>query len=144
MNDTVTRSSNSASVDVDGLVALYVELRDKVAELKAKLKEEASPYRKGMDDLEHLLLKHLQDVGAESIKTASGTVYQHVERSATIKDKEAFREFVIANKAFDLLDWRANKVQVFDYMEREAVDVPGLNTSAAMVIGVRRSTSQEE
>ena len=104
MNDTVTRSSNSASVDVDGLVALYVELRDKVAELKAKLKEEASPYRKGMDDLEHLLLKHLQDVGAESIKTASGTVYQHVERSATIKDKEAFREFVIANKAFDLLD----------------------------------------
>ena len=142
--NAVTASSNSSSVDVDGLVALYVELRDKVTELKAKLKEEAAPYYKGMEDLEQLMLKHLQAVGAESIKTSSGTVYQRIERSATIKDKEAFREFVIEGQLFDLLDWKANKVAVFDYIEEKATDIPGLNTSAAMVVGVRRSTTQEE
>jgi nitrate reductase assembly molybdenum cofactor insertion protein NarJ len=144
MSNTVTASSNSAPMNVEGLVALYVELRDRVAELKAKLKEETAPYNKGMRDLEQLMLKHLQDVGAESVKTSSGTVYQHVERSATIKDKEAFREFVVANQEFDLLDWRANKTAVFDFMRDKAVEVPGVNTSAVMVVGVRRSNSQEE
>ena len=142
--DAVTSPSNSEKLDVDGLVALYVELRDKIAELKSDLKVALKPYQKGMEDLDGVLLKHLQDTGAQSVKTVHGTVYQRVERSATIKDKKAFREFVLANEQYDLIDWRANKVAVFDFIKEQQAEVPGVNVSAFMTIGVLRGNAQEE
>jgi nitrate reductase assembly molybdenum cofactor insertion protein NarJ len=144
MTDTVTTPSNSEPVDINGAAALYVELRDKIAEIKARMKEEVKPYQKGMEDLDAMLLKVLQDQGAKSIATPSGTVYQRVERSATIRDKKAFSDFVKENDQYDLIDWRANKVAVFDYIEENSGEVPGVNTSAFMTIGVRRGNSQEE
>lgn len=144
MTDAVTPTSNSPVVDINGCTALYVEVRDKITELKARLKEELKPYQAGLEELDAILLKALQDQGAKSISTPSGTVYQRVERSATIKDKKAFSEYVIANGEYDLIDWRANKVSVFAHIEEKAVDVPGVNTSAFMTIGVRRGTEQED
>lgn len=145
MNDQVTQPSNpdeQTQIDVEGCVALYVELRDKKAELTEKLKEDLKPYNEGMEKLEAVLLKHLQDTGTKSAATTAGTVYQRVERSATIKDKLAFSEFVIANQLFDLIDWRANKVQVFDHIEKSQADVPGVNTQSFMTVGVRRATQE--
>lgn len=145
--DKVTQPSNTEDVDVvdiEGCTALYVELRDKITELKAKLAEDLKPYRKGIEDLDAILLKALQDQGAKSIRTSSGTVYQRIERSATIKDRKAFSEYVIANGEYDLIDWRANKVAVFGHMEKNAIEVPGVNTSAYMAVGVRRGTNSTQ
>ena len=140
MAEQATAPSNSERIDVDGCAALYVELRDKITIMKNELKEKLKPYNKGLEDLDAVLLKALQDQGAKSITTPSGTVYQRIERSATVKDRKAFSEFVKGNLAWDLIDWRANKVAVFSYMEDKAVEVPGVNTSAYMAIGVRRGT----
>lgn len=145
MDKEVTPSSNSTPLlDVNEAVALYVELRDKKAEMTAALKEALKPYNKGLEDLEAVLLKHLQDTKAQKIGTPAGTVYQRVERSATIKDKKAFREYVIENSEYDLIDWRANKVQVFEHIEKKHLDVPGVNTSAFMTVGVLRGSSTQE
>jgi hypothetical protein len=91
-----------------------------------------------------VLLKALQDQKAQSIATPHGTVYQRIFRSATIRDKKAFREFIIENGMFDMLDWKANKVEVFSYMEEKAVDIPGINTSGYMTIGVMRGGELQE
>jgi hypothetical protein len=131
-------------VDINGCAALYVELRDQVTKLKAELKEKLKPYNKGLEDLDAVLLKALQDQGAKSITTPSGTIYQRIERSASIKDKKAFSEFVKTNNLFDLIDWKANKVAVFNYLGDGNADVPGVNTSAFMTIGVRRGTNSNE
>lgn len=144
MTDKVTDPSNSEVLDVDKVAALYVELRDTKAKMKAELAEKLKPYNKGMEDLEAALLKHLEDQKAKSIRTESGTVYQRVKRSATIRDKLAFQEFIKENDLFDMLDWKANAVAVFDYMIEKAVDVPGINTSAFMTIGVRRGDAPQE
>ena len=144
MTDKVTDPSNSETLDVDKAAALYVELRDAKAKMKAELAEKLKPYNKGMEDLEAALLKHLQDQKAKSIRTESGTVYQRVERSATIKDKLAFQTFVKENDLYDLLDWKANKVAVFDYMIEKAVEVPGVNTSAFMTVGIRKGNAPQE
>jgi|SRR5580765_1595973 len=147
-DNEVTQSSNSEAIDVEACVALYVELRDQIAALKAELDIKLKPYQKGLADLDGILLQHLQDQKAQNIKTRSGTVSQRISRSATIKDKLAFKEFVIANGEYDLIDWRANKVQVFDWIEKNQLEVPGVTTSAYMTIGVRRDdrakASQEE
>ena len=142
----VTPASNPKPLDVDAAAGLYVEVRDEIAKLKAELKEKIKPLQAGLEKLDGLLLKHLQDQKAQSVKTVHGTVYQRIERSATIRDKLAFSTFVKERDLFDLIDWRANKVQVFDYMEKNQADVPGVNTSAFMTIGVLRgdSSKQEE
>ena len=146
--ETVTQSSNPSTIDVEGCVALYVELRDKIAALKAELVEKSKPLNHAIERLDGILLEHLQHQGAKSIRTESGTVYQRVAASAAIKDKKAFREFVIANEQFDMLDWKANKVQVRTYMEENQTDVPGINFTATLTIGVRRgngaNSEQEE
>jgi len=141
--ETVTQPSNSEPIDINAAVALYVELRDQKAAIAAKAKEESKPYNEGLERLEGVLLQALEGQGARSVATPSGTVYRRAERSATIKDKKAFREYVIANGKFDLLDWKANKVQVFDHIEETKEAVPGVNTSAFMTVGVRRGTEQE-
>jgi hypothetical protein len=143
--DKVTQPSNPDDVvDIDGCTALYVELRDKIAALKAELTEQMKPYRKGIEDLDAILLKALQDQGAKTIKTASGTVYQRIERSATLKDRKAFSEYVKSNQEWDLIEWRPAKVAVFEHMEKKAVEVPGVNTSAYMTIGVRRGANSSQ
>ena len=142
--DKVTPPSNPEVVDIDGCAALYVELRDTIAAIKAEMIERTKPYRKGLDDLDAILLKALQDQGVKSMRTPSGTVYQRVEASATIKDRKMFKDFVIDNGQWDLLDWKANKPAVRKYMEEQQADVPGLNFTASMTIGVRRGNSTQE
>lgn len=129
-------------LDVEETVKLFVELRDTKAKMQAKLKEDLKPYNEALEKLEALLLKYMQDVGAQSIKTAAGTAYTSTFRSATIKDRLAFEKFIIDNQLWDLADWKASKVQVFDYMEKNGTEVPGVNTSAVAVIGVRRGNEE--
>lgn len=136
MNTQVTRRSN---IDVDGCVKLYLELRQQKADMKAKFEESLKPISDGMAKLETALLGHMQSHKAKHIATDAGTVYQRVERKATIKDREAFREYVTSNGLFDLVDFRANKPAVFTHIEETQKDVPGVNTSAYMTIGVRKA-----
>jgi hypothetical protein len=47
-----------------------------------------------------------------------------------------------------MLDWKANKVEVRTYMEENQTDVPGINYTATLAIGVRtgsgNNSEQEE
>lgn len=124
---------------IDDLVSQYVRLRDKIKEAedahKAKLKD-AKEY---LEELNTRLLQRLNEVGGESVKTSSGTVYRTTRRSASIADGDAFRQFVINNEAFDLVDWRANANAVDDFIKEQQAPPPGVNFSTAFTVGVRRS-----
>lgn len=124
---------------IDELVSQYVRLRDtiKAAEdaQKAKLKD-AKEY---LEQLNGRLLARLNEVGGESVKTPSGTVYRTTKRSASIADGDAFRQFVIGNEAFDLVDWKANANAVDDFIKEENAPPPGVNFTTVFTVGVRRS-----
>src|SRR5262245_57424126 len=119
---TVTPESNpKTEIDVNEAVAFYVELRAKKRDMEAQLAEDLKPIHDGMAQLEAMLLKVMQDLGVKSLPTEHGTAYQRTVRSATIQDRKAFREFVVSNGLYDLADWKANKVQVFDYMKEHKI-----------------------
>jgi hypothetical protein len=125
--------------NIEELVSQYVKLRDtikKADEAHKKKLEEPKGYLK---QLEGKLLERLNDVGGESVKTASGTVYRTARRSATIADGEAFRNFVIGHDAWDIADLRANAPAVEDFIEAEGSTPPGVNFNKAYTVGVRRS-----
>lgn len=124
---------------IDALVEQMVKTRDRLKEADDAHKEKTKVARDYKERLEAALLAKLNEVGGESVKTAHGTVYRTTRRSATIADGAVFREFVIGNEAFDLVDWKANANAVDDFIKNEGTPPPGVNYSTAYTVGVRRA-----
>lgn len=124
---------------IDQLVEQMVKTRDKLKEADDAHKEKTKVARDYKERLEAALLAKLNEVGGESVKTAHGTVYRTTRRSATIADGDVFRQFVIGNEAFDLVDWKANANACDDFIKAEGSPPPGVNFSTAFTVGVRRA-----
>jgi hypothetical protein len=124
---------------IDELVNQMVKTRDKLKEADDAHKEKTKIARDYKERLEAALLAKLNEVGGESVKTAHGTVYRTTRRSATIADGSVFREYVIQESAFDLVDWKANANAVDDFIKNEGTPPPGVNYSTAYTVGVRRA-----
>jgi hypothetical protein len=125
--------------NVDQLVDQYVRLRDKLKEADDAHKKKTAAAREYLLMLNGKLLEQLAAVGGESVKTPHGTAYQSTKRSASIADGDAFREYVINNGEFDLVDWRANANAVDDYIKEHGAVPPGVNFSTMITVGVRRA-----
>lgn len=124
---------------VDDIVAAYVRLRDQKAELKAQQAEAMKPYDEALAKLEAEALQILSDTGVESMKTSAGTVYKSVATSATVQDKSAFMDYIREHQAFDLLDVRANKTAVQDFVTENQDTPPGVVIRREMKVGFRRA-----
>lgn len=124
---------------VEEIVDQFVRLRDKIKEADDAHKARTKIARDHKDLLEAKLLEKLNEIGGESVKTKNGTVYRTTRRSASIADGDAFRQYVINNGEFDLVDWRANANAVDDYIRSNTVPPPGVNFSTAFTVGVRRA-----
>jgi hypothetical protein len=125
--------------NIDELVARYVKLRDKLKEADEGHKKKTEAARAYLDQLNGKLLERLNAVGGDSVKTPHGTAYRTTRRSASIADGAVFRQYVIDNENFDLVDWRANAIAVDDFIKENGVQPPGVNFSSTYTVGVRRS-----
>lgn len=125
--------------NVETIVAAYIQVRDQKAELKAKQAEEMKRFDEALDKLEGMALAALQQAGAESLRTSAGTVYQSTRTSATVADKSAFMDYVKDNGAYDLLDVRANKTAVEDFLSQHQDTPPGVVIRREITVGFRRA-----
>jgi hypothetical protein len=131
-------------LNINKLVDQYVQLRDKKRALELQHKEQLRPYSTVMEEIESLLLGHMQSAGIDSVATPGGTAYQITKLSATIRDGSAFREWVVTNQQFDIVDWRANAKAVFGYIKSNEGNVPpGVNASSYVTLGFRRPSDKE-
>jgi hypothetical protein len=136
-------SSDTPSVNLSKLIDQFVTLRDRKRELERQHKAAVKPYDQLMDEISGQLMKVMQDGNVESLSTEGGTAYQVTKHSATIRDAAAFREYVIEQGIFDLVDWRANANAVFKFVEEVGFVPPGLNTSTFTKVNVRRPNEKE-
>jgi hypothetical protein len=136
MNAPTGKPNGTTSIDTR--VEQYVKIRDKIRDLEKAHDDTIKPYKDALEGLNALLLQHLQELGVESARTSSGTVYRSNKTSASVADPAAFFDFVLANKTFDLLDKRANKTAVTDYVKDTGSPPPGVNYTVSQVVGVRR------
>jgi hypothetical protein len=125
--------------DINKTIDQYVKLRDKKRLLERQHKDQLKPFNDLLEEIEGMLLSYMQRAGVNSIATDGGTAYQSTTPRATIGDGDAFRQFVIANQLFDLVDWRANATRVFDYINEHNGQVPpGVNPSTYTKVNFRR------
>lgn len=125
--------------DMNELVRQVVTTRDRLEVEKTAFKKKTEKAAKLLDRLEAKLLERLNEIGGNSVKTDHGTAFRSHKKSASIKDGDKFRKFVIDNNEFDIVDWRANANAVADYIEQHKATPPGVNYSISYTVNVRRA-----
>ena len=124
--------------NLETLVMKYRDLRDKKKEVQDSIKESVAQINEAMEQLENVILNHLNTIGADSMKTKSGTAYKSTRTSYTVKDPALFREWIAENARFDLLETRVSKEAIENLIETGATLPPGLGISSDITLNVRK------
>ena len=122
------------------VVAKYIELRDKKAQIKAEYDMQIAPIEEKMLKIEGKLIEVLNQTGGKLIRTPHGTIYTSVRSYASVADREAFFEFVKQNGEWPLLESRANKTAVQEYRDLHQDLPPGINWREERIVNIRRSS----
>jgi hypothetical protein len=128
-----------AQPNIDARVEQYVRLRDTIKQMDDAHKAKMEKFREALEQLNSLLLNHLQMINIDSAKTSAGTVYRTERATASIEDGDAFMRFVIGDQAFEMLDRKANVTAVQDYAKEHGVLPPGVKLTTVQKVNVRRA-----
>lgn len=120
-------------------VAAYIRLRDYKKAAEEEFKKSLKRVNDAMEKLEGELLNDLNASGANSLSCDAGTVYKNTQLSATVENREVFREYVVKHDLWEAMDIKANKTFVKEFMEREGTPLPGVKVTQIATVGVRRS-----
>jgi phage host-nuclease inhibitor protein Gam len=121
-------------------VSLYIQMRDKKAQMKADFEASIAPLNEKMDKLEAKLLDVFNKTGMDSVKTEFGTAYATTRTTASVADRDAFMDYVKANEEWALLEVRTSKTAVEQYRAANDNELPpGVNLREERVVNIRRS-----
>lgn len=138
-DDTMNAPAGPQKGTIEWYTQKYIQLRDKIAEVKKRQADELAPLAEALEKLNGILLDHLNTVGVDSARSSAGTVYKTTKNSASIADGDAFRRYVIGSEAWELLDWKANAARVQEFIAENEAPPPGINFTQTFVVGVRRA-----
>lgn len=127
------------ALTLDTMVEKYVALRDKVTVLKKEQTDALAPYNVAMGQLEAMMLDTLNQTGAESTRTAHGTVYKTSRTSTKVTEWGATLDFIRSKECWELLEARVSKTAAEAIIQETQQPIPGVTTSREIAIGVRRS-----
>lgn len=123
---------------IDQIVATYIALRDKKAQLKAAYEAEVAPIDAGMKKAEEHILAQMQTQGVESYKTGAGTAYMSERKSYSVADRDEFIRFVREKELWNMLENRINKSAADEYVAEHNDLPPGVNFRRELTVNVRR------
>lgn len=122
-------------MNIDAIVARYIQLRDDLKAREAAFKEELAPLKQDMELIENALMKHLQDQGATSLKTSHGTPYISEVESIKIVDRDAVIDTIVEQGTWDVLNISVAKK---NYRE-SGIELPGIEINTVRKLNIRRS-----
>lgn len=128
-----------SKVNIDKLVEAYRKLRDKKAEIDQEYKERIAKVREKQELIENKILEFFNETGMESAKTPHGTAYVSEVMNARVADRDAFFRFVREHDAWEMLESRANKTAVRQFVEEHDGELPpGVDITTVRKINVRK------
>lgn len=159
--DEKIRAMIDGGADIATLTAAYLKLRDAKKDLDAQLKAKTAPLILAMDAIETHFLAKFQEMGVDSVKTPNGTPYTSNVSSVTVADNSAFLDFVLSRAlsglpltdtaketiktamldsgALSLVEARAAKSAVEEYLTETQELPPGLNRRVETRLNIRAS-----
>jgi len=127
------------SKNIDDAIDMFVRIRDKKKELQDDHKEQLKPFNEGLKKLEAILIDHLNNSGAESIRGTHGTVYSITRTSAKVDNWDDVLQYILDNELYHMLEKRVSKGAVEEYVEANGEPPPGVAITSDATVGVRRA-----
>ena len=150
---------------IDEVVKAYVDIREQKRDMEKAHERLLEPVNEKLAKIETWLLAKMNEDGVENYKTKSGTAYKSVKVSCQMADSNFFKEFVFApvikaignvlenfgvdrmetaiketvlqSAQWNLVDFRALKKGVEEYIEDTKQVPPGLNVTQTTTVNVR-------
>jgi len=127
-------------MDMNKVVQAHLKIRDARRQLSREYEEKDTELKTKQEQLEAVLLKHLNDSDVDSVRTAAGTFYRQVNIIPAGSDWDAFFTWVKKEDAFDALERRIKRGFIKEYMEEHNGEMPpGVSVHKERVVRVRRS-----
>lgn len=117
--------------------AKYLALRAEQDRISKAVKAQVADLERQKTEIENWFAVRAQDEGLTTIPTTKGTVYWSTHNSATCAEPAVFRQYVIDNEAWDLMETRPSKSAVKSHVEGHGVPPPGVNFSSIKVFNLR-------
>lgn len=124
-------------MDYDKAVSQYIKLRDDNKQIEAEANAKIAANKETMEKLAVWLELKAQKDKLEKIPTKYGTVFWTVGDRCTVSNGAAFFSFVQEKQAWELLEKRASKTGVRDFIEATRVVPPGVDYTTFKQINVR-------
>ena len=126
----------------DKLTLAYIKMRDKRAELAKEYEAEDARIQEQMDMVEAELKNMCEEIGADSIKTAYGTVYRSVKTQYQVNDWDNMYKFVMEHNIPQVLFKRISTTNMKQFLDENPNLMPiGMNIDNRYTVTVRRSKS---
>ena len=126
------------AVNHEANVAEYRHLREQKARLEESIKPQLQEIKQRMEQIESVMLDTMNQSGANSINTNSGTVYKSTKTSYSLEDPAAFRRWAEANGRMDLYENRVSKDAMEELVTRTGQLPPGVKHSSFTTVNFRK------
>jgi hypothetical protein len=130
------------TISVDKLVAAYIKMRDKRAELLRSYEEADGSVKSQMELVEAKLLELCKEIGVDRLGSKHGAVMRTVKTRYWTSDWESMHKFILEHKMPELLERRISQTTMKQLLEENPELMPmGLNTDSKYSVTIRRTSS---
>lgn len=123
---------------IEDAIAGFIKLRDAKRKIQERHKEELKPYNDKLYRLETWMQKHLQQQGAQNIKTAAGTVFRVTKSTPKVVDSTLLVDFLKENDLIHMLKVTPDPDAVSEYVESTGDTPPGITIVRESFARVRK------
>jgi hypothetical protein len=128
-------------VNIEELVSAYLKIRTEREILAHNYEQEDAALKADMAEIEQMMLTSCNEINADSIKTAKGTVMRSVKERFTCSDWDSFYKFVMEHQAPQLLEKRIHQGNFKTFYNEEEGLPPGVNVMREYGITVRKPSN---
>ncbi len=130
---------------LDNVVQAYNAIRDARTARRHKYEAEDLELENQQLTLKRFMLDLLNKNGAQSIKTAAGTVFRSERTKVSGADWSAIWDWAKANDAMDIFERRLKATFINEYAEANGGAVPpGINVHREFEVSVRRPSASSK
>jgi len=129
-----------AEITADKLVGAYLKLRNRRSQMLAAFEAEDNELKAQQDMISDKLLEMCKEVGADSLRTAHGTVSKTVKTRYWTNDWGSMYDFVKEHDALHLLEQRIHQTNIKKFLEENPETLPvGLNSDSKYSVTIRKA-----
>ena len=126
-------------MELADLIERYHELKDTLQEMDLEYAEATKPYNAAIQAIKTECLARLQAQGLQNAKTPHGTAHLATQTRVSVRDKGEFFRHMQGSGDFSMLDIRALKEPVKEFVKENNANPPGVEVSHWVECNIRRS-----